>query len=742
MIEKIGQVNLELAWYPGQDFYSDGAVEDEMLEIARTYGENQWNQVIAEKKSWPVLYHFSHVRENIVNWIPFTGKEKVLEVGSGCGAITGALCKKAGEVTCIELSKKRSEINAWRHRNMENLTILVGNFQEIEKNLTEKYDYITLIGVFEYGESYIKSKTPYVDFLRTIAAHLKPDGKIIMAIENRFGLKYWAGYAEDHMGTLFEGLEGYRHSTGVKTFTKKELNEIICQAGNLKGEYYYPFPDYKFPVQIFSDERLPGKGELKQNRVEFNYDRLRLSLFEESAVFDSLGENDMFPEFANSFLLMIGRGDTEAEEKILYSKFSNERAKEFSVFTQLGRNKQGSWVRRYPAFLEAEKHGQRLLEIWKALKDSYENEGFFLNTCELGSNGSYAELEYLEGETLEEVLDRLVEKNDIEQAEEKLLWYFDKIRRLHSSCEFVVTEDFRRIFGNPALSEQLRCGEVSNVDLVPGNLIINDKGNHVIDYEWSFFFPVPANYLIYRIIYYYVYSDEKRLCLAGRGLYEKAGITEKELAAYQEMEVNFQKYILGEQIPMRNLYNDISPGKVDVKQYYRQISEQRQRTRLQVFWAKDKSFTEEASAYYPLVPGKNEIRITIPEDASYIRMDPGEEPVICRILGLTCLDDGKVFEISTNGIYMDKGKYGFFGDPQIYAGPFPAGSTHFLLKLVREEPEACRERLFELAQEENRKNQEHKEEIQRLREELKSRNHLIREMENTKVWKMYRRIKK
>ena len=36
----------------------------------------------------------------------------------------------------------------------------MGNFQEIEPALTEKYDYITLIGVFEYGENYIQSDTP------------------------------------------------------------------------------------------------------------------------------------------------------------------------------------------------------------------------------------------------------------------------------------------------------------------------------------------------------------------------------------------------------------------------------------------------------------------------------------------------------------------------------------------------------------------------------------------------------
>ena len=232
MKEKIGKVVLDDTYYPGEDLYSDGAVEDEMLDIARTYPENKWNQVIAQRKSWPVLYHFSHIRENIISWLPFTGEENVLEIGSGCGAVTGALCKRAKKVTCIELSKKRSQINAWRHRKFGNLTILMGNFQEIERSLTEEYDYITLIGVFEYGENYIDSSTPFVDFLRTVAAHLKPEGKIILAIENRFGLKYWAGCTEDHFGTLFEGLEGYPTTKGVKTFTKKSCPEFWRRRGD------------------------------------------------------------------------------------------------------------------------------------------------------------------------------------------------------------------------------------------------------------------------------------------------------------------------------------------------------------------------------------------------------------------------------------------------------------------------------------------------------------------------------
>ena len=118
----------------------------------------------------------------------------------------------------------------------------MGNFQAIEKSLTEKYDYITLIGVFEYGESYIQSKTPYVDFLKIIAGHLKPNGKIVMAIENRFGLKYWAGCTEDHFGTLFEGLEGYPVTNGVKTFTKKGIDRHFEEGRKPEGEMVFSVP--------------------------------------------------------------------------------------------------------------------------------------------------------------------------------------------------------------------------------------------------------------------------------------------------------------------------------------------------------------------------------------------------------------------------------------------------------------------------------------------------------------------
>ena len=305
MQEKIGKVTLDYEFYPGEDLYSDGPVEEELLEIARSYGEEELNRVIAEKNSWPVLYHFSHIRQNILEWLPIRKTDKVLEIGSGCGPITGALAKKAGSVTCIDLSKMRSTINAYRNRECDNVKIMVGNFQDIEVSLTEKYDYITLIGVFEYSEVYIGTHQPYVEMLRRISRHLEKDGKLVIAIENRLGLKYWAGCTEDHVGKYFEGIENYPDTKGVRTFSRKELQELIDAAGSFQTTFYYPYPDYKFPLTIYSDKRLPKKGELKDNFC--NFDRPRIQLFNEERVYDSLVDAGLFPEFSNSFLVIAKR---------------------------------------------------------------------------------------------------------------------------------------------------------------------------------------------------------------------------------------------------------------------------------------------------------------------------------------------------------------------------------------------------------------------------------------------------
>ena len=253
LTEYVGNVILNLDYYSGEDLYCDGEVEDELLEIVKKYNKNDFNNIIYEKGSWEMMYHLSEQRENIVGWFEFNDKTSVLEIGSGCGAITGALAKNSKKVTCIELSKKRSLINGWRNRELNNIEILVGNFQDIEPNINEKYDVVTLIGVLEYAESYISSDNPYVEFLKIAGRHLKDNGKLLVAIENKLGMKYWAGCKEDHVSRYYESIEGYTNSSGVKTFGKTELEDLFKNAGFINYKFYYPYPDYKFAETIYTN---------------------------------------------------------------------------------------------------------------------------------------------------------------------------------------------------------------------------------------------------------------------------------------------------------------------------------------------------------------------------------------------------------------------------------------------------------------------------------------------------------
>lgn len=307
MREKIGEVVMDYTNYCGNDLYTDGDIEDKILDIVKRHSETEYENIILQYQSWPIFYHLSSLRANILSWIPFEKNKNILEIGAGCGAITGTLAGKCKEVTCIELSKKRSIINAFRNRDKQNIEILVGNFQDIENNLTKMYDYITLIGVLEYSSSYIHSEKPYIDFLKAVGKHLNKDGTVIIAIENKLGMKYWAGCKEDHTGKYYEGIEGYLSSEGVKTFTKKEIEEISISAGFGSLDYYYPYPDYKFPETIYSDYFLPEVGSLYKNIR--NYDMDRLITFDESKVFDTIIENNLFPIYSNSYLLFLKKSE-------------------------------------------------------------------------------------------------------------------------------------------------------------------------------------------------------------------------------------------------------------------------------------------------------------------------------------------------------------------------------------------------------------------------------------------------
>lgn len=302
MVEKVGGVTLNYQYYSGKDLYSDGDIEDVILGIVQN--EEGYEYTHEAYSQWAVLYHLTRQRENIVEPMEISPTDEVLEIGAGMGAVTGAVARRAKRVDCIELSKRRSLVNAYRHKDMDNIEIFVGNFQEIEIN--KKYDIITLIGVLEYAYHYIDSPTPYEAFIQKVSSCLKPGGKLYIAIENKLGMKYFAGYHEDHLGKPFVGISGYTREDKVKTFTRSQLEKLVLQNGFVRTKFYYPFPDYKLPVVIYDDESI------MQTEIEFprqhNYDMDIMECFDQNAAFCSLKGTEEIKYFANSFLVEATRG--------------------------------------------------------------------------------------------------------------------------------------------------------------------------------------------------------------------------------------------------------------------------------------------------------------------------------------------------------------------------------------------------------------------------------------------------
>ena len=190
-------------------------------------------------------------------------------------------------------------INAYKNKKFDNLEIYVGNFKDI--SIDEKFDYVTLIGVLEYSGYYIGGNEPFSEMLKRAGEYLKPGGVLITAIENKYGMKYFAGAREDHTGNIYDGIMGYQGVDRVKTFSKNALEDMLINSGFSENSFYYPMPDYKMPAEIYSEKRLPKAGALRG--ITQAYDRDRYVFFDEELAFDSVCEDNMFEFFANSFLV-------------------------------------------------------------------------------------------------------------------------------------------------------------------------------------------------------------------------------------------------------------------------------------------------------------------------------------------------------------------------------------------------------------------------------------------------------
>lgn len=557
-MEQIGKVELDYTFYKGKDYYSDGdEVEEALLNIVKDGGVEK---ALQDNDSWPILYHLSDMRENIVEWYPFESEAEVLEIGSGCGAISGVLCRKVKEVTCIELSKRRSLINAYRNKCFDNLSIKVGNFKDVKLN--QKFDYITLIGVLEYAALYIGGERPYEKMLLEMKKYLKPEGKIIIAIENKMGFKYLNGAKEDHVGQRFAGIEDYRFYPNVRTFSKPELINMLNDCGFQNFNFYYPTPDYKLPDAIYTDNYMPPKGSVRIWNQ--NYSETRVALYNDAIMADQICKDKVFDYFSNSFLVVVN----DKNEDIHFAHYRRGCKKEYQTRTTL-LNIGGNRLidKSYLCKIERKYDILKNMAEWSVLlQKEYPNVNYLSPT--LSKEGTSLQYEFIDGMNLEDEVGQLVynTKKMIKKYKELIKKYF----AYNSEWEedFVITDKYKVIFGEICVSTPEKSLKITNIDMALQNMILKNGKVYCFDFEWLFDFPIPYEYVIYRSVasFYNKYNMYFSRKLGRNEMLSQVGVKRENISIYDAMEVKFRESIFGKNMKENYFKNYTKPsGMIEIK---------------------------------------------------------------------------------------------------------------------------------------------------------------------------------
>ncbi|HEX6735974.1 MAG TPA: class I SAM-dependent methyltransferase, partial [Azonexus sp.] len=303
--------------------YSDGqSFELGLLETIRASADRSVFSAELQGKigDWRSEYHLTPARHCLLRPLQFAPGESLLELGCGCGAITRYLGERGLDVTAVEGGAPRAAITAERCRDLPNVRVMLDDLVQFESD--RQFDWVTLIGVLEYSPYFAPGPDPVLAYLKQALRYLKPGGRLVIAIENQLGLKYFNGCGEDHQGTPFFGPnELYGENTAV-TFGKERLEAILRQAGCSSVEFLYPFPDYKIPSAIVSDCAFHTPGfavaDLLLRTEARDYAGRNRRLFSEQLVARTLEDNRVLQHFANSFLLVAAvdaaRPSTRAEE--------------------------------------------------------------------------------------------------------------------------------------------------------------------------------------------------------------------------------------------------------------------------------------------------------------------------------------------------------------------------------------------------------------------------------------------
>lgn len=433
---------------------------------------DDFDDLLTEERDSVVLQNLSNLRSGLLRFYSFREGSSILEIGAAFGALTENLVERGFEVTVTEKSVFRAQQLARRINGQ--LDIFVGDIKDMK--FEQKFDYIILIGVLEKVGNGTPVLSVYSDYLKMLASMLNPEGKILLAVDNRLGLRFLAGNVDSHTSKPFRGINNYPDESHGRSFTKPELDSILESAGLSNTKYYYPLPDYRFPQLIYTDEYLPEEN-VKERLIPY-YFRKDTLVFDELNLYTDIVKAGAFPALANSYFVECA---TDAADfcPVRYAALSTDRGIERSFVTAI--NSDNS-VTKTPMF----EKGQSAAHILFKNIEELRTRGIPVIDEEIDANGVIY-MPYISYPTLSNYIKKVFPV-DIDQVYRIL----DRIYEFILQSSDVVSEGD----DGPILRK-------AYMELIPLNCFYNEQQDEYIFFDQEFVKEnCPAKYIMFRAIHY------------------------------------------------------------------------------------------------------------------------------------------------------------------------------------------------------------------------------------------------
>lgn len=367
--------------------------------------------------------------------------------------------------------------------------------------------------------------------------------------------------------------------------------------------------------------------------------------------------------------------------QIVYSKFSNERHEKFNIRTDIIENDNKYLVKKTALNIMAKEHLHDIYQRYFDLSKEYLNTDIKINECIEYDEG--LDFEYITGETLEEKLDDLLIKREYSEII-KTLKKFVMLIQEGATAVFKITEQFVHVFGNLEIPIIDSTRKTNNIDFIFTNIIV-DSNNvwNIIDYEWTFNFPIPTKFIIYRALHFYLYDSTKRNDLHKLGLFQLFEISDDEIKVFDRMENKFQMFIKGQEIQLGEIYKYIGKKCIDITPLV-----EKERTnindKIQVFLDKGNGFNEIDAYFIEMNFGLNEFIVHVCTENKQLRIDPASRTCMVKINKISDkFDSYHIINYITNGVNIGKDIYLFEGvDPQIIIPEVPESVDELYISLV------------------------------------------------------------